>query len=265
MTTLQKPPVWRMVKEAVEALGGSTTNVEVRDWILEKYPGTKANTIGCQIIVCTVNHASRVHFSENQRARRADGDHDFLFRPSKGQLVRYDPAQHGVWEIGEADDGSLVARPVGEVEPDEVDPSLPDEGGRVFPVEAHLRDFLVANLGVIEDGLELYTGEDGTEGVEFIIEMGRIDILAVDKEGGLLVVELKVGRGSDRVCGQIMRYVGWVRRHLGKGKTVRGLVIANRITPRIQYALADVPGITAREYDLDIRLRDVPSVGSNVA
>ena len=54
-----KPPVWRMVKEAVEALGGTTTNIAVRDWILKKYPGTNPTAIGCHIIDSTVNHASR--------------------------------------------------------------------------------------------------------------------------------------------------------------------------------------------------------------
>ena len=30
-----------MVKEAVESLGGKTSNIAVRDWILKKYPGVK--------------------------------------------------------------------------------------------------------------------------------------------------------------------------------------------------------------------------------
>jgi hypothetical protein len=46
MKSQAKPPVWKMVKEAVEALGGTTTNIAVRDWILKKYPGTNPTTIG---------------------------------------------------------------------------------------------------------------------------------------------------------------------------------------------------------------------------
>jgi hypothetical protein len=45
MPELKRPPVWRMIREAVEALGGKTTNVEVRDWISAHYPGTNANTV----------------------------------------------------------------------------------------------------------------------------------------------------------------------------------------------------------------------------
>ncbi|MFN8007523.1 MAG: hypothetical protein U0V70_10965 [Terriglobia bacterium] len=46
MNAHAKLPVWKMVKEAVEALGGKTTNVAVRDWIQKKYPGTNPTTIG---------------------------------------------------------------------------------------------------------------------------------------------------------------------------------------------------------------------------
>lgn len=102
--------------------------------------------------------------------------------------------------------------------------------------------------------------ENGTAGVEYITEIGRIDLLTVDKKDGLLVIELKVARGPDEACGQIMRYVGWVKRHLANGKPVRGLVIARHISDRIRYALADIPNIAAREYELNISLKKVPHI-----
>jgi RecB family endonuclease NucS len=89
-----------------------------------------------------------------------------------------------------------------------------------FAAEAHLRDFLAGNLDLIEHGLELFTDDNGNAGVEYVIAIGRIDILAIDSDGNFLVVELKVGKGPDDVCGQIMRYVSWVKRHLAKGKKV---------------------------------------------
>jgi hypothetical protein len=244
-----------MVKEAVDTFGGKTTNVAVRDWILKKYPGTNPSTIACQIIVCTVNHPSRIHYPENQRPRPANAQYDFLFRPSSGQLEWFDPLLHGQWEIGEREDGKLVVEEVGEQEHDEL-PAI-SEGGNSFAAEAHLRDYLAKNLDVIENGLQLFVDDTGTVGVEYRTAMGRIDILAVDKTGGLLIVELKVERGPDEVCGQIMRYFGWVKRHLAKDKPVRGLIIAQHISDRIRYALADVPNISAREYKLSITLQDV--------
>ncbi len=62
MKSQMKPPVWKMVKEAVEALAGTTTNIAVRDWILKKYPGTNLTTIGCQIFVSTINYAPSSHY-----------------------------------------------------------------------------------------------------------------------------------------------------------------------------------------------------------
>lgn len=245
-----------MVREAVEALGGKTTNIAVRDWILKKYPGTKPNTIGCQIIVCTVNHLSRIHYPENQKPRLADAQYDFLFRPATGELEWYDAARHGQWEIAELEDGKLVvreARPGGGTDE-------PAESENSFAAEAHLRDFLAKNLQVIEEGLELYVDDGGTVGKEYRTVIGIMDILAVDKKGGLLIVELKVERGPDAVCGQIMRYVGWVKRHLANGKPVRGLIVAQHISDRIRYALADVPDVSAFEYGLNITLRKVPHV-----
>lgn len=59
-----------------------------------------------------------------------------------------------------------------------------------------------------------------------------MDLLTVDKQGGLLIVELKVERGPDEVCGQIMRYFGWVKRHVANDKPVRGLIIAQHISDR---------------------------------
>lgn len=263
MVPTAKPPVWKMVHEAVVALGGATTNVAVRDWILAKYPGTNTTTIGCQIIVCTVNHDSRIHYPENQKPRRAESPYDFLFRPARGQLERYDPAKHGQWEIAETDDGDLVVQRVGALVapvPAELAKSSAPEG-QCFAKEFHLRDFLASNLNVIEDGLQLYADEDGdTNGVEYKIDMGRIDILAVDRDGGLLIIELKVDRGPDEVCGQIMRYVGWVKRHLAKGRRVRGLIIARHISDKIRYAIADVPDVTAREYVMQITLAPVAPV-----
>ncbi len=70
MASEPRPFVWQMIREAVNALGGATTNVAVRDWIVGRYAGTNTATIQAQITVCTVNHASHVHYPENRKPRR---------------------------------------------------------------------------------------------------------------------------------------------------------------------------------------------------
>lgn len=102
-------PVWQMVKRALEAHGGKATNLEVRDWILERWPDVPKGTIGCQRIICTVNQPSRVSFPENSRPRLANSRYDFMYMPARGQLVWYNPRKHGRWEIAEVGN-KLVAQ-----------------------------------------------------------------------------------------------------------------------------------------------------------
>jgi RecB family endonuclease NucS len=142
---------------------------------------------------------------------------------------------------------------------------VPDSGdeaeSEAFAAEAHLRDYLAKHLDVIEPMLQLFVDDKGMVGVEYPTDVGRIDILAVDAQGGLLIIELKVSRGPDAVCGQLLRYRGWVKRHLANGRRVRSLIIAQHISDRIRYALADVEDVYLKEYALNIILKDVPRLG----
>jgi hypothetical protein len=84
-----RPPMWRLLQEGLAAGGGRTTNVALRDWILERYPDANVQTIQAQITICTVNHPSRIHYPENRKPRAdADPRYDFLYRPGRGQLER---------------------------------------------------------------------------------------------------------------------------------------------------------------------------------
>lgn len=185
MTRNLNPPVWQMVSEAVETLGGKTTNVAVRDWILKRYPGTNKNTIQCQIIVCTVNHDSRVHYPENSKPRKCNTPYDFLYRPQRGQIEFYQPERHGLWEIYKREDGKLGVRRVDHEQseerteqPAEVSGSTEAEteqvqGDATFAAEPHLRDYLAKNLGLIEPGLELFVDDRENVGVEYRTAVGN--------------------------------------------------------------------------------------------
>jgi RecB family endonuclease NucS len=247
-----------MLEEAIDALGGRTTNVAVRDWILNRYPGTNTGTIQAQITYCTVNHESRVHGPENRKPRsERDARYDLLYRPSRGALERYDPSLHGVWSIVERDDGRLAVA----CQSDSPDAFTDVEAlptAAAFAAENHLRDYLAQNLETIEQGLQLYADENGILGVEYATPIGRIDILAVDRDGGFVVIELKVGRGPDAVCGQLLRYKAWVSRHLAEGRRTRGVIIAQTVSDKIRYAMSEAKDVTAYEYDLRVTLREAP-------
>jgi hypothetical protein len=96
-----------------------------------------------------------------------------------------------------------------------------------FAAEADLRDFLAKNLACIEAGLRLYD-QGGKSGVEFAVEDGRVDILAIDAKKRFVVIELKLGRGRNKALGQLLYYMGWVDKNLGNGPC-RGIIIAKDI------------------------------------
>ena len=273
MTDGTRPPVWQMVNEAVKALGGSTTNVAIRERILRQYPGTNPLTIQCQIIGCTVNHDSRVHYPENKRPRIANGYHDFLFRTGRGKVEVFDPQRHGIWEIRLGESGRLEvaerdAQPLGRAgdgpgtlaEPESSDGGSEQPMGSGFAAEGHLRDYLASNLDDIERGLQLFIDDLGCDGVEYQTPIGRIDILARDIEGGFVVVELKVGRGPDAVAGQILRYKNWVKANLAGEDSVRGIIIAQEISDRIRYSIAADGEISAMEYEIALKLSPVKPI-----
>ena len=115
-----------------------------------------------------------------------------------------------------------------------------------FAMEKHLEDFLVSNWPntLLGQDYEIYQEEEFT-GQQFPTDTGLIDILAISKDKQtLLVVELKRGRGSDVVVGQILRYMGYVRDELAEeNQKVKGVIIAQEDNPRMQRALSMIPDI----------------------
>lgn len=127
-----------------------------------------------------------------------------------------------------------------------------------FALEAHLRDFLARNLDRIELGLRLYTAAD-RDGVEFVIDGGRIDLLAVDRTGKYVVIELKLSRGRNKALGQLLYYMGWVDQHLGQGPC-RGYIIASDISDELAVAVSRVPSVNLAKYRMSFGIEpvDVP-------
>jgi hypothetical protein len=244
-----------MIREAMEAMGGKASNVAVRDWVLEHYPGTNPNTVQSQIIICTVNHDSRVHYPENQRPRQAEGEYDFLYRSGPGQLELYDPRIHGRWEIAQDPQGFYFVRRT-----DTMRQGKREEifvGGGMIE-EQQLRSHLARGLGLLEEGLELFVDTLGNDGIEYQTDIGPIDILAVDPQGAFVIIILQVQRTAEQVSGQALAFVNWVKQYLAEGRPVRGYIVGAHIADSIRYALANRNDIFLKEYKLNITLKDVP-------
>ena len=139
---------------------------------------------------------------------------------------------------------------------------LPTAGGEEdpasFALERHLEDFLVENWRQTElgSGYDIYEEEGQRVGQQYPTDTGPIDVLAVSKDRKrLLVVELKRGRASDVVVGQILRYMGFVQDELAEpGQTVEGVIIALDDDQRVRRALSMVPNIRFFRYKVTFQL-----------
>jgi RecB family endonuclease NucS len=95
--------------------------------------------------------------------------------------------------------------------------------------------------------------------------VGTIDLLARRREGeeltDWLVIELKRGTSGDSAVGQVMRYIGWVRRNLVEGdEDVRGLILAQSADTSLRYSVAELPRVDLKTYSVRFTLDDVPDV-----
>jgi restriction system protein len=127
-----------------------------------------------------------------------------------------------------------------------------------FAMEKHLEDFLVQNWAQTElgKGYDVYQEDGERVGQQYPTDTGPIDILAVRKDKKeLLVVELKKGRASDVVVGQILRYMGYAMQELAeKDQGVRGVIVALDDDPRLRRALAMTPTIDFYRYQVSFKL-----------
>lgn len=136
------------------------------------------------------------------------------------------------------------------------DPTVEDP--IAFAMEKHLEDFLVQNWGQtnLSNEYNIYEEEGERVGQQYPTDTGPMDILAISKDKKrLLVIELKKGRASDVVVGQVLRYMGYVQEELAEtGQSVSGVIIALEDDQKLRRALAVVPSISFYRYQISFKL-----------
>lgn len=127
-----------------------------------------------------------------------------------------------------------------------------------FAMEKHLEDFLVQNWTQTDLGkdYDIYEEDGEKVGQQYPTDTGPMDVLAIRKDKSeLLVVELKKGRASDAVVGQVLRYMGYVLQELAEpNQKVKGVIIALEDDQRIRRALAVTPSIEFYRYQVSFKL-----------
>lgn len=132
------------------------------------------------------------------------------------------------------------------------------EDPSTFALEKHLEDFLVTNWTQTELGrdYDIYSEDGELIGQQYPSDTGPMDILAISKDRKtLLVVELKRGRASDTVVGQVQRYMGFVLGELAQpGQAVRGVIVALDDDLKLRRALSVASNIDFYRYQVSFRL-----------
>lgn len=127
-------------------------------------------------------------------------------------------------------------------------------------LEKALENLMIKNWKIIDLGepLELYRDGDGEIAQQYVTSVGIIDILAKDKKGNFVVIELKKGRTGAKVVGQILNYMGWVSQNLvEKDQVVRGIIIAAEGAKDLFSAVSMVADrISVKYYDINLRFVD---------
>ena len=91
---------------------------------------------------------------------------------------------------------------------------------KLVGTEKELNDQLMGDLEVLEKGLKPLKQED-------VLRKGFVDILAEDKDGNLVIIELKRKQADYNAVMQLQRYVNELRKI--KNKKVRGIIVAPSI------------------------------------
>jgi RecB family endonuclease NucS len=94
------------------------------------------------------------------------------------------------------------------------------------------------------------------KGIEYPVEGGRIDLLALDRSDKYVVIELKLSQGRNKTLGQLLYYMGWVDQHLGESPC-RGYIIASEITEDLSIAVSRVPDVNLAKYRMSFAIEPV--------
>lgn len=224
-------------------------------WFAQHYPNIKSNTVAMHVEGMAINSRARKH---HVNVKPGSG-HDLFFKVGPGKFRLWIPETDPEPLYREKPStGALLPQP-GSEHVDETDNESmenEDPASTEFAFERDLRNYLAKNLGSIEKGLKLYQDEEFS-GVEFPVGGRFIDILAVSSKGEFVVIELKVSRGYDRVVGQLLRYMAWVRKNIAQDTLVRGIILAREITDDLRLAASLIPDVQLAEYELSFKLKQV--------
>lgn len=254
--TMYDKPLRALLRDMIHALGLQPGQVitasRVLDWFRTHYPKLQPSGIRAHLVMISTNDRNRLHHATKP-------EDDLLFRVDAGQYRLYEPGNDPA-PIHEFVEGDIAREEENSLAEDDDAPESDTApvNASEFLLERDLQRYLAQNLERVEPGLKLYEADD-VNGLEFDAGGRRIDILAIDRNGDWVVLELKVSKGYERVTGQLLRYVNWVRQNLAEpGQKVRGMVVCRTMSQDLRLACASIPDIELFEYQLSVSVSPIP-------
>lgn len=114
-------------------------------------------------------------------------------------------------------------------------------------LERDLEDQIVSRLEILEPGLTLISRQETND-------VGRLDLLARDKFGRTVIIELKAGEAKDSSIGQIARYIGWYAEK--EGESPRAILVANGFSEPLRWAAKAIPGLKLMTYRVQFEFEE---------
>jgi len=230
------------IRQAVTELGRVVSTREIINYVYRKHPGRpwKESTIRAHVIGCSVNHSSSHHYPSFPK---------FLFTVEMGRVRLYNPETDGKWVVDNKGARLIGVKRLEEEIPEEE--YIQEEA--TISLERDLENFLLNKLSILEKGLRIYEGKTGQQ---FQVKSGRIDILAHDKDGNFVVLELKAGTATESVLAQVLAYMADITRELSKGKPTRGIIVAYDFAERLVAASSLLPAIKLMKYKVNFEFEE---------
>ena len=128
----------------------------------------------------------------------------------------------------------------------------PPAPGTVFQLEKEMQRAVRRQLDRLEPGL---IAADG--GVEYIVATGRIDVLAKDKNGNHVVIELKAGACPSGALEQALGYAQSLSDDRKDIALVRVMLIAAEFSDRMRAAAKRIPNCELKQYEFSLQFKEV--------
>lgn len=126
------------------------------------------------------------------------------------------------------------------------------ESSNNFSYEKDLKTSMVSQISELFPEYKIY-GENN-EGVEYLIEGKKIDILLEKNDGSLFAIELKSGSANYKVFGQLSMYLGLLMDKFPE-KEIRGCIVAGEIDNTLKSATKTTEMVVLKTYKMKLELQ----------